>query len=226
MPQQPRRERAINAPLIVILTAGVLVLLYAAFSFLGYATQEGLLYDFALAPERFWASPDSGRGYPNLLAGLFTLVSTAFLHGDWGHVLVNAAMLLSFGTPVARAVGGGLGGALRWFVVFFGAVVAGSATYLALHPTVHAPPAIGASGGTSGLMAAGILADPGGGLRSPFSRDFVGFTLAFAVINVVLVLAGPAMFGALVSWEAHAGGYVAGALLMALVARRREAASE
>lgn len=224
-PEKPPRERIINAPTIVVAMAGLLVALFAAYSFSSFDQQQGLLFDFALAPERFWAPDTSDRAYPSLLAGLLTLLSTAFLHADWMHVMVNAGMLLAFGTPVARALGGGLGGAGRWTLVFLGAVVGGSAVFLAFHPTVASPYVVGASGGTSGLMAAALLVDPRGGLRSPLSREFLGFTAAFAIANVVFVLAGPSVFGALVSWEAHAGGYLAGGMLMLLVGRRSLAAA-
>ena len=55
-------------------------------------------FEFALAPERFWASAGSPEVYPDTFSGLLTLVSTALLHGDWMHVIVNALMLL----PSAR----------------------------------------------------------------------------------------------------------------------------
>ena len=218
-PDRPPRERIINAPTIVILMAGLLVALHGAFSFSAYETQVNLQYDYALVPRRFWAESGSQDAYPSLAAGLLTLLSTGFLHVDWMHVIVNSAMLLAFGTPVARALGGGMGGAGKWMLVYLGSVIAGSAAYLALNG-VDAGTAVGASGGTSGLMAAALLVDPRGGLRSPFSREFLGFTAAFAVVNVILVLAGPSLLGSAISWEAHAGGYVAGGLLMLLTGRR------
>jgi membrane associated rhomboid family serine protease len=39
-------------------------------------------------------------------------------------------------------------------------------------------------------------------------------------MNLLLVLAAPYALGMLVSWEAHAGGYVFGALLMAVLPLR------
>lgn len=219
---KPPRERIINAPTIVVVMSGLLVALHAAFSFSSFETQITLQYDYALVPRRFWAEAGSEDAYPSLIAGLLTLLSTGFLHADWMHVLVNAGMLLAFGTPVAQALGGGIGGAGKWMLVYLGAVIAGSAAYLALNG-VDAGAAVGASGGTSGLMAAALLVGPGGALRSPLSPGFLGFTAAFAIGNAVLVLAGPSLIGAAIAWEAHAGGYVAGGILMLLVGRRRSA---
>ena len=69
------------------------------------------------------------------------------------HVIVNAMMLLAFGTPVARAFGNTPTGWGLWMIVFLGSIIAGSALYLGL-ATVQSYYAVGASGGTSGLIAA------------------------------------------------------------------------
>jgi membrane associated rhomboid family serine protease len=105
-------------------------------------------------------------------------------------------------------------------LVFVVSVVAGSIFYLAMYD-VNGPYAVGASGGTSGLIAAAFLIDPyTGRRRSLWSPAFLKLTAAFAVINLLLVLAGPYLVGMGVAWEAHAGGYVAGALLMSILPMR------
>jgi membrane associated rhomboid family serine protease len=201
----------------------LLVGLHAAFSFSPYETQVRLQYDYALVPRRFWEEGQFARGYPDVFAALLTLVTTGFLHADWIHVLVNSAMLLAFGTPVARALGNDPAGWLRWLAVYFGSVIGGSAAYLGVND-VTAAMAVGASGGASGLIAAAFLLDPlskdQGRMMSPLSRGFVSMTIAFAAMNLLLVLAGPAVFGVGIAWEAHAGGYLAGALLMLALGRR------
>ncbi len=209
-----------NAPVLVVGMALLLVGLHAAYSFLPFESQLRLQYDYALVPRRFWEDGVFAKGYPDIGAALLTLLTTGFLHADWFHVLVNAAMLLAFGTPVARALGGGAGGWLRWLAVYFGSVIAGSATYLAIND-VTAAAAVGASGGTSGLIAAAFLLNPYGRMTSPLSRGFLSMTLAFALVNLLLVFAGPMALGVGIAWEAHAGGYVAGALLMLALCRRK-----
>jgi membrane associated rhomboid family serine protease len=81
--------------------------------------------------------------------------------------------------------------------------------------------AVGASGGVSGLFAAAFLLDPFTGRRRQlWDRNFLVLTGVFIAINVLLVYAGPMLLGTGIAWEAHAGGYVAGALLMSILPLR------
>lgn len=216
-PKPQERVPFINAPLIVVLTSLALVLLHLGFVMMPYNEQQSTLYDFALAPERFWAPAGSANVYPDYLSGLMTLISTALLHFDWLHVMVNALMLLAFGTPVARTLGSGLKGWGLWMIVFLGSVIAGSALYLAL-ATEATPWAVGASGGTSGLIAAALLLDRWGLKRKLWDREFLMMTFGLALANLLLTFAAPFLFqGVGLAWEAHLGGYIAGALLMTVL---------
>jgi membrane associated rhomboid family serine protease len=217
--EQPESEERIpffRAPLIVVVVALVLVLLHLAFSLAPFPEQQATLYDFALAPQRFWAQAGSVDVYPDHISGLLTLVSTALLHVDWTHVIFNSAMLLAFGTPVARTFGSGFRGWGLWMIVFLGSVVGGSALFLAL-ATEATPYAIGASGGVSGLIAAALLLDPWGLKRALWSREFLLMTFGLLIANIVITLAAPMIFGMGIAWEAHAGGYITGALLMTVL---------
>jgi membrane associated rhomboid family serine protease len=120
---------------------------------------------------------------------------------------------------VARALGPGFMPAAQWMLLFVVSIAVGSLVFLAsVGP--NGPVSIGASGGTSGLIGAGFLLDWEGRVRSPFSRQFLTLTAVFAGINVLMVLAGPAMLGMAISWEAHAGGYVAGSAMMLIFGRK------
>lgn len=205
-----------RAPMIVVATAGLLLVLHAAFSLSPVAVQNTIDSSFALIPERFWAPAGSPAVYPDAASGLLTLLSAGLLHLDWFHVIVNALMLLAFGTPVARALGPGPVAAGMWMLLFVVSVLGGSALYLVL-TDANGPPMIGASGGVSGFAAAAFLLDGEGRKQALWSRPFVGMTVAFALANLLLAATGPFLVGAFLAWEAHAGGYVAGALLMALL---------
>lgn len=214
-PNQP----LFNAPLIVVIMAILLVALYAAYAFAPFNEQQATLYDYALAPERFWAPAGSPDVYPDALSGLMTLVSTALLHGDWLHVIVNSLMLLVFGAPVARAFGKGPSAWGLWMIVFVGSVIGGSAFFLAL-ATVETPWTVGASGGVSGLVAAAGLLDGYGMKQKLWSRRFLAYTAIFAAFNVLLIaltIAAPYTLGMGIAWEAHVGGYIAGAVLMSVL---------
>jgi membrane associated rhomboid family serine protease len=218
--EQPRRgEPLFSAPILVIGLSLLLVALHGATFLLDDRSYVELQYNYALVPRRFWQDGQFAAGYPNLFDALVTLVTTGFLHANWLHVLVNAAMLLAFGTQVQRTLGTDRPGMLKFLAVYFGSVIGGSIGYLAL-VDVTAPAAVGASGGTSGLMAAAFLVNPSTGrLVSPLSRGFLVMTFAFALANVALMFAGPSLVGSGIAWQAHAGGYIAGALLMMVLAR-------
>jgi membrane associated rhomboid family serine protease len=117
-------------------------------------------------------------------------------------------MLVWFGVPVARALGPGLAAWGYWMLLFAGSVIAGSAFYLALTDD-GAAYLIGASGGTSGVIAAAMLLGGNGGKHALWSMGFLVPTAIFAAMNLLAV-----------SWEAHAGGYAFGALLMAVLPLR------
>jgi membrane associated rhomboid family serine protease len=204
---------------LVWITAALLVLLHLGFTLASFDQQDEAIWNFALMPQRFWAPAGSSDVYPDYLSGLFTLLSHGLLHADWMHVLVNAAMLVWFGVPVARALGPGAAAWGYWMLLFVGSIIAGSVAYLALTDASNTY-LIGASGGTSGLIAAALLLGDNGGKRAMWSPGFLIPTAIFALMNLLLVLAAPYALGMLVSWEAHAGGYVFGALLMAVLPLR------
>jgi membrane associated rhomboid family serine protease len=216
----PPMFRLGHIPIVVWATALALLALYAAFFFAPYEEKVLIQYNYALVPQRFWAPAGSDLVYPNMFEALLTLVSTALLHGDWFHVIVNTLVLVQFGIPVARALGNDITGAGAWMLLFVASIIVGSAAYLAIQDA-GAGAAVGASGGTSGLIAAAFLLDPySGRKRTLWDRNFLVLTGVFAAINVLLVYAGPMLLGMGIAWEAHAGGYVAGALLMSILPMR------
>ena len=213
---EPRQSRFSLPVALVGAMAVLIIVLHGLTYFLSYEENVTLIYDFGLAPRRFFAPPGSEHAYPNVVAQLLTLVSTALLHGDFIHVGVNALMLWQFGQGPARMLGPGLAGAGRWMLLFVVSIVAGSLAYLALNG-VAGGAAVGASGGTCGLIAADFLIGPDGKLRSPFSRPFLMLTLVFALINLAMVFIIPLVLPFYVSWEAHLGGYIAGAAMMLIL---------
>lgn len=217
--QQKARTWLIGTPLVSLLTALALIALYVPASMLSGDDLYNLWFEFGAVPARFFAEPGSSIAYPNILAQAFSLVSPALLHGDWIHVIINALMTWQFGSQVARALEPGVIGAAKWMLLLVVSVAAGTLAYLGIAGPGGGV-SVGASGGTSGLIAASFLLDWEGRVRSPLSRPFLILTAVFAAINVALVYLGPSTLGILVSWEAHAGGYVAGAAMMLFYGRK------
>lgn len=172
----------------------------------------------AFRPSSLW----NGQWWPGLLTSMF-------LHGGWAHVAVNAIVALAFGPPVARLMGGakGVGGFLLFYMVCglaatggYGLVHAGSYDSL-----------VGASGAVSGLMGAALrlLGRRDNRLRPVWDRRFLATAAVLMIVNAAAGLVGftPGMEGARVAWEAHAFGFLCGALLIGPWAKafgsRREA---
>lgn len=131
------------------------------------------------------------------------LLTAGFLHFGLMHLMANGICLLAWGVPLERFFG-----SARMLVLFLGAIIAGSATSLALHddPFIGA----GASGGVSGLLGALLL------LRL---TGFASLPGSFFVINIGLNVA-IALFAPGIDWQAHLGGFLGGMMLAFLMQPR------
>ena len=231
MARNPGRPPIINAPPWVTALALVLLAAHGGRMLLSAGLQDALLWNVALIPERFWGwlgaslPPGTAEPYSGALSAIAPVFTIAFVHSDWVHVGLNAAMLLGVGKPVyeylerTRGRGRNRSGELFLFL-FFMSVAGGSLAHLAANYPVGQP-AIGASGGVSGLIAIVLMAQQGAAPRLA-SRPFIGGSIVFLVANLILAAIGPAMLGAGIAWQAHVGGYVAGALVFRLLMWRRE----
>jgi len=153
-----------------------------------------------------------------------SLLGHGFLHGSWGHVLMNSAMIIIFGIATIRGIKMKSQGfkkvqAIRektvnsnilFFLIFLAGVIVGGIFqwgWWSINGTANAA-AIGASGGASALFATTGWAIGG--------RDkMIQFGLGWAVINVIMVFAEP-LIGVSLAWAAHIGGYIGGMILAPL----------
>jgi membrane associated rhomboid family serine protease len=123
----------------------------------------------------------------------YRLVSSGFIHFGVIHLLFNMWLLYQLGQLIEPAVG-----RVRFALIYFAALLGGSAGALLLQPnSVHG----GASGAVFGLMAAAAIGLYQRGIN-PFSTG-IG---ALLVINLGLTLFIPG-----ISIGGHLGGIVAGA---------------
>jgi len=185
---------------VAVLVAGSMPALYLVQERL---PDRGL--SFAFRPSSLW----TGDWWPGL-------VTSMFVHGGWVHVAMNAAGALAFGPPVARLAGGGKGAvAFLLFYIVCGLVATGG--YGLIHPDSY-DSLIGASGAVFGLMggALRLLGRRDQTLRSLGDRRFLTPAAVLMAVNAAVGLAGlaPGMEGARIAWEAHAFGFVCGALLI------------
>jgi membrane associated rhomboid family serine protease len=256
-----RREPMFNAPAVVLGLAAVLIAIYAAYNRAPEAIQDGILRNYAFIPGRLTIAI-----WPNRLidvlsrvntdptalqqaqqirdlhvlgggAKIWTLLTYAFLHGSWTHVLLNCIWLIAFGPPIARRFG-----SVRFLLFMAATAVASTLAHWLISPMDFSP-LIGVSGADSGLMGAAtrFMFQPGAPL-GPYSsvdrpeietippaslRDV--FLERRSLIFLVIWLGTNFIFGAgalklglsdmPVAWIAHVGGFVAGLLLFPLFDR-------
>lgn len=209
----------INTPPVILISIAILIGIQAAIQWGGSDVEIWSLYAFALIPARF-----QGPEATAMIEGsqYWSLITYAFLHDGWTHVLFNSVWLLIFGTPVARQFG-----ALRFLLIALVSTLGGAIAMLVLFwgkPII----AVGASAAVSGLLAAAIpimFAGPLGPLTfREFLRDrrallFTAVFLGMTLLTGVQWLPGFAD-GARIAWEAHLGGFIAGLIAYFFVSRR------
>ncbi len=257
-----RREPIFFVPFVVVGLVAALLAIHAALTQFGPATQDAVVWDFAFVPGRLtvWVSPDRlgellSRANTDLNAldqarvlryfhvpagGVWTLLTYAFLHGSWTHVIVNSIWLIAFGPPVARRFG-----AVRFLAFFALTAVAGGLAHWAANPMDFSP-LIGASAADSGMMAAAarFIFQPGAPLGGPpdssrltsaagdeqpaqslrellTERRAVIFIVIWMVTNFVFGAGGEVLGAsqAPIAWIAHVGGFLAGLLAFPLFDR-------
>jgi membrane associated rhomboid family serine protease len=244
---------AFNVPAPLLLLVGFLVAIHLWRSLaLGLWSSEDLelLRQFAFVPARVslalgWTNP------PELLSRvpveelrlrstlmqifmpghgtrLWTLITSAFLHGSREHLVLNSLWLVIFGTPVIRRLG-----TVRFAILFLVSAAAGSMLYLAMKP-YEIVVVVGASGAISGLTAAamrfcftesGFRPDESALYRPALSlfdtfrhRAPLTFFSVWLAVNLIMGLLGSSMpGGGEIAWQAHLGGFFAGLLIFDLL---------
>jgi len=212
------RQPIFNAPPGALVTCGALVLCHALFAVSGPVWQETALLTFAFIPARFLAHFADGGPALSVL-DFVPLFGHAFLHADIKHLLLNAGLLLAFGSAVERRLGGA-----GFLFVFAAAAAAGALAELTAE---HARNVfvIGASGAVYGMMAAAIPIMFRAGMPAGLRRglEFIAIIMGLNLIVAGFGL-GDLLAGAEIAWRAHIGGFLAGLLLgFALPRLRRKA---
>ena len=256
----PGREPIFNAPPVVVGLALLLIALYALFTWASPPAQDMIIRQYAFVPGRLTVSIWPSRAIDLLIransdpialdqvramrdlhalgggAKPWTLVTYAFLHGAWSHVLLNSVWLVAFGPPVVRRFGS------TGFLVFLGVTaIAAALAHWAVGP-MDFMPLIGASGADSGLMGAAtrFMFQPGAPLGATAERPLDLETIPAGSLRSMIAESRPRIFlfiwlgsnfifGAFarplglsdmpVAWVAHLGGFVAGLVIFPLFDR-------
>ena len=184
---------------------------------------EQLVFTFGMVPAKLMAFPTD----PGVSFGDATLpfLTSMFLHGGWLHLIGNMWFLWIFGDNVEDYLGH-----VRFLLFYLLCGLAASVAHLAfnLNSTI---PTLGASGAIAGVLGAYLLLFPGARILTLVPVFFVWlmelpayviliYWFALQLLQGTATLAESAPGGG-VAWWAHVGGFVAGLILVKIVASRR-----
>ena len=179
----------------VAICTTLLILGTCVASYLGFRSRE-MEEKYIFCPARILV----GKEY-------YRLVTSAFLHSGWGHLVWNMVGLYSFGRALEWSLGKG-----GFLLVYFGAVVGGNLLSLYVHRH-HEYAAYGASGGVCGVIFAYLLLFPGAGVALYFALPIPGWLYALGFIAGSFVAMKNARDN--IGYDAHLGGAIVGLLIAA-----------
>jgi membrane associated rhomboid family serine protease len=167
-------------------------------------------------PAVAFGSAELAPGYA-IVPEVATYVTYAFLHADFWHLAGNMLFLWVFGDNVEDALGH-----LRFLIFYLACAAAGAFAHALLVPASQAP-LVGASGAVAGIVAAYLILHPRVRVwilalgRIPLPLPAYIPLVAWIGLQFYMISAGGPEA---VSWAAHIGGIVAGAVLVIVLKRQ------
>ena len=196
-----------HAPVLLFL-AGVCAALELSFTIadLPFVGLDGLRR-LAIAYGGFWSGllADWEPIFPGQPLTMF--VTYAFLHAGFLHMLFNMVLMLHLGREAVMRLG------QAGFLLLFAVCAAGGGGAFALLSDTDAP-MLGASGAVFGLFGATIFWDI---QRRRALRQPIGPALRLIGGLVVMNLLLFVLVQGMLAWQAHLGGFVAGAVFARIV---------
>ncbi len=199
--------RSRRKPVITILLIVLNILIFLYQNSLGQRAYQMFIARYAIIPALGFFQP-------------WRLISAAFLHGGWGHLLGNMLYLWIFGDNVEDKTGHAK------FLLFY-LLMAMLAGLVQIFTDVNSViPVIGASGAVAGILGAYFIVSPGSKVVTLIP---IFFFFTFVEIPAYIYLLGwfalqfingvSALGGATtVAWWAHIGGFIAGMVLIRVFA--------
>ncbi len=155
-----------------------------------------------------------------------TVLTSMFIHGGFLHILGNMLYLWIFGNNIEDLLG-----PLKFIVFYLFCGIAAAGTHVLTQPN-SVVPTVGASGAVSGVLGAYLVVHP---RARVLTLVFLGIFIRVMLVPAGLLLAfwfvlqifsgfgslGAGGGGGGVAWFAHLGGFIAGIVLVSIVAGRR-----
>jgi membrane associated rhomboid family serine protease len=218
-------ERVPGGPPAIVTYALIALNVLAFFVELAQPSQGALqafIQAWGVVPREYTTTQD----LPPLIPVPFwsTLMTSMFLHGGWMHLGGNMLYLWIFGDNLEKVMGAG-----RFALFYLVCGVAASFAHI-LFGAGSMVPAVGASGAISGVLGGYILLFPNnrirvltrGGVAQVPALVVLGFWIVIQLFNGVGSMAQTSETGGGgVAYMAHIGGFVAGLVLVKLMASPR-----
>jgi membrane associated rhomboid family serine protease len=206
-----------------VVTATLIALNFAIFILTGpVAGEQGLMAiatGFGLVPQELLHATAASNYQP--VPESLTVITYAFLHGSWMHVISNMLILWILGDNVEDAFGH------FGFIVFYLLCAAAAGLTHAFMSPASPVPLVGASGAIAGVMGGYLLLYPKARITSllgmifPIRLPAYIFLMGWLILQFVSLRAPVAEGGQVVAWWAHIGGFAAGVILTFLWPNRR-----
>jgi len=203
-------------PIATLIIIAINIAVYAITSYTKYF----------LEVSEYWVS--AGGFVPSLIvypSQFYRIFSSMFLHADFFHILFNMYFLYLFGRAVENALG-----RLRYLALYIVSGITASIFHTAFSFlggfTAYVIPAIGASGAISGILGAYLMLFPGTSLvMGWFFFMFPVFFRLKAAYYLIFWFATQLIYGyarlaGSTAVFAHAGGFIAGIAMLAVVANK------
>lgn len=209
-------HRHIAAPVVVYAIVALTLAVFLGMLAAGPETLDRLVLALGLVPAVLTGEAALAPGLA-IVPAWATLLTYAFLHAGWMHLLGNMAFVWVFADNIEDALGHA-----RFAVFYLVCAAAAGATHVFVDPGSQAP-MIGASGAVAGVVGAYLVLHPH--VRAwvlvlgpiPIRLPAAWLILAWAALQVWNALTDTE--GA-VAWWSHVGGFLAGAALVVPMRRR------
>jgi membrane associated rhomboid family serine protease len=186
------------------------------------AALQSFIQAWGVVPREYSSARDLPPTIP--LPFWSTLLTSMFLHGGWMHLGGNMLYLWIFGDNLEKVMG-----AARFVIFYLACGLAASFAHIIFGPGSTIP-AVGASGAISGVLGGYLLLFPKnrirvltrGGIAHVPAIVVLGFWIFIQFINGIGSMANTTETGG-VAYMAHIGGFVAGLVLVKLMASPRRA---
>jgi membrane associated rhomboid family serine protease len=206
-----------------LVTIGLVVLNVLAFALELSQPSEGarqsLIQAWGVVPHEYAVARDLSPTIP--LPFWTTLLTSMFLHGGWMHLLGNMLYLWIFGDNLEKTMGHA-----RFTFFYLACGIAAGLAHILVSGGSNIP-TVGASGAISGVLGGYLVLFPRnrvrvlsrGGIVAMPAIAVLGFWILIQFVNGIGSLGVTTETGG-VAYMAHIGGFIAGAILVKLLAVR------